>query len=60
MELNREQIIKALECCGEKHQACSACPLKKDYSPCSSTMAYSALSLINELIEEVERLKVAK
>ena len=52
--MEREQIIKALECCSKG--TCMACPLKEDYSPCSSTLTYSALSLIKELTEENERL----
>ena len=55
MELNAEQIIKALECCSKG--TCMACPLKEDYSPCLNTVAYSALSLIKELTEENERLR---
>lgn len=57
MELNREQIIKALECCGTNDKSCSSCPLAKDYSPCSKTMADNALSLIKELTEENQRLR---
>lgn len=53
-ELNREQIIKALECCGTENKCCSVCPLAKDYSPCSKTMAENALSLIEELTVELE------
>ena len=56
MELNREQIIKAMECCGTEHKCCSSCPLARDYSPCSKTMANNALSIIKELTEENEDL----
>ena len=58
MELNREQIIKALECCGTSDKSCSYCPLAKDYSPCSKTMADNALSLIKELTAENKLLNV--
>lgn len=54
-ELNRDEIVKALECCGTKDKCCSSCPLAKDYSPCSKTMAENALSLINELTEELSK-----
>ena len=57
MELKREEIIKALECCEQEVKDCPYCPLTRDYSPCSTTMAKNALSLINELTEENERLK---
>ena len=57
MKLNREQIIKALECCGTSDKSCSSCPLAKDYSSCSKTMADNALTLINELTDENEKLK---
>lgn len=59
-EPNAKQIIKALECCGTEDKLCSACPLAKDYSPCSKTMAYNALSLIKELTEENEKLRADK
>jgi hypothetical protein len=61
MELNREQIIKALECCSKTN--CKECP----YTPsgkvdifditCSINMARDTLTLIKELTEENERLK---
>ena len=57
-ELNREEIIKALECCGTSDKSCSYCPLAKDYSPCSKTMADNALSLIKELTAENKLLNV--
>ena len=60
MELNREQIIKALECCIIQHTECRKCPLL--YTACESGACYKqakidALSLINELTEENERLR---
>jgi hypothetical protein len=51
-----EQVIKALECC-EKGCACTSCPLKDDYSPCSSSMAHLALSLINKQKTDLNLLK---
>jgi hypothetical protein len=58
-ELNREEIIKALECCSKSH--CSAennadCPLINDES-CACTLPQNALTLIKQLTEENERLK---
>lgn len=57
--MEREQIIKALECCCKSK--CSAennadCPLINDEA-CACTLPKNALSLINELTEENERLK---
>jgi hypothetical protein len=51
-----EQVIKALECC-EKGGACTSCPLKDDYSPCSSSMAHLAFSLINKQKTDFDLLK---
>ena len=51
-----DKIIKALECC-EKGCACTSCPLEDDYSPCSSSMAHLALSLINKQKTELDLLK---
>ena len=66
MELNREQIIKALECCGSKHHSdekyeCKHCPLNghsfAEGSCYDEVLHDYALSLINELTEENERLR---
>ena len=59
-ELNREQIIKALECCASStgSQACIGCPLD-ELNLCSydgTTPSKYALALIKELAEENERL----
>lgn len=56
MELNRDQIIKALECCGTENKCCSSCPLAKDYSPCSKTMANNALALVKAQAEDYTAL----
>ena len=60
MELNREQIIKALECCikvgGYRDaQICNDCPLHEER--CALLLPQNALSLIKELTEENERLR---
>lgn len=55
MELNREEIIKALEVCVTDSISCTSCPLE-DYSPCSNIIVDNALALIKELIGENERL----
>ena len=63
MELNREQIIMALECCGEYTHGttCNNCPYMlielTDNDICSNRMSRDALSLIKELTEDVERLR---
>ena len=60
MELNREQIIKALECCTNctcNHaETDTECPLVK-MSFCKNYLMKQSLSLINELTEENERLR---
>ena len=63
-ELNAEQIKKALECCASSNEisACeSGCPLwEEDPCPCNdepNAVIKCALTLINELTEENERLR---
>ena len=58
-ELNREQIIKALECCVTQGVACRTCPLIYDKrgARCYAYLKQDALSLIKELTEENERLR---
>ncbi len=53
MELNREQIIKALECCSHRPR-CRECPYTT--KECES-LRKDALALIKELTEEVVDLK---
>jgi hypothetical protein len=58
MELNREQIMKGLECCSDDNSCYNAgCPYKSDsLNACTSKLSRNALALINELTEENERL----
>ena len=56
MELNREQIIKALECCTSE-TGCTECPHFPSLMGCSRQNMRDALSLIKELTEENERLR---
>jgi hypothetical protein len=59
MELNREKIIKALECC-VVNSNCNGCPFWEGYVThrnCLQTACKNALSLIKELTEENERLR---
>ena len=58
MGINREQIIKALECCSDDNSCYTAgCPYKSDsLSACTSKLAKDVLALIKELTEENERL----
>ena len=58
--MEKEQIIKALECCIQfcdhgNMAVCKECPLKE--CRCSVEMPKNALALIKELTEENERLK---
>ncbi len=57
MELNREQIKKAMECCYDNNLSCIDCPFQDTdkYFECSN-LANSALALINELTEENAKL----
>ena len=58
MELNREKIIKALGYCTTSG-SCAICPYYKKYGStmCFFKLKEEALSLINELTEENERLR---
>lgn len=57
MELNREQIIKALECLWyEKECVGDECPLFELGGDCAPLIAMEALSLIKELTEENKTL----
>ena len=55
MELNREQLVKALECCLDGTD-CTPCPLLNEQS-CPCVLNENALAIINELTEENERFK---
>ena len=55
MELNREQIVKALECCSENVD-CAKCPCCANCK-CINSLLRDALALICELTEENERLR---
>lgn len=58
MELNRDQIIKALECCGTpKWTKCKNCPREREDALCMYRLSNDALALIKELAEENERLR---
>ena len=59
MELNREQIIKALECISRTEDVlCAGCDYRKyDGLTCHRIGAKNALTLIKELTEENERLR---
>ena len=58
MELKRDDIIKALECCSLGD--CYPCPYGKWSAGCRDEMCGDALSLIKELTEENERLRAEK
>lgn len=62
MELNREQIIKALECISGELIKCKECAYFNNssiepYPICRERAANAAISIIKELTEENERLK---
>jgi hypothetical protein len=55
MQLNAEQIKKALECCQKKNPLyCLKCPVYSISESCQTILAQHSLSLINELTEENE------
>ena len=58
MELNREQIVKALACCSV-YETCDGCPLFNGVpeDDCHYKAMANALALIRELTEENERLR---
>lgn len=56
MELNREQIIKALECCDADNPTCGECPFYDNHDYCWNVNK-QALALIKELTEENDRLR---
>ena len=60
--MEREQIIKALECLNDKHdRICDECPVYKltdrGYRSCRHVILEEAVALIKELTEENERLR---
>lgn len=56
MELKRDLIIKALECCkSPKLTKCDGCPREKEDGHCMYRLNEDALSLIKELTEQVEK-----
>lgn len=50
------EIIKALECCGDSYSTCAECPIKDD-NGCNEQLANYALDIINRQQAEIERLK---
>jgi hypothetical protein len=59
MELKRENIIKALECCNSEGHICGKCPYEsvRIGISCRDKLIRDALALIKELTEENERLR---
>lgn len=62
--MNREQIVKALECCasGTSATACDGCPLRYEEGTCDDDSNYllkQALSLIREMEIELEAMRTA-
>lgn len=54
MELNREQIVKVLECCAEGD--CNGCPRYPFFGCVKANMA-AALAIIRELTESLDRVQ---
>ena len=62
MELKRDEIVKALECCGDNgRNGCVYCPRNIKYAvnlqSCMESLMHDAHSLINELTEERDGYK---
>ena len=57
MELNAEQLMKALECCITQGAECRKCPFMHTQDLCYREIKRKALALIKQLIEENEDLK---
>lgn len=60
MELNREQIVKAFECCASEAQdSCKECPLKttRDVKFCVAYLIREGHNLIRELTESLDRVQ---
>lgn len=60
--MEKEQIIKGLECCGSEGHICGKCPYQsvRIGISCRDKLSRDALALIKELTEEIERLEKAK
>ena len=56
MELNKEQIIKALECCVADNPNCDDCPCCDNHDYCW-TLNKHTLALIEQLTDDVELWK---
>ena len=59
MELNAEQIKKALECCASEEYICTQCPIDekiKDDCECGKVVARNALSLITSHEQRIKEL----
>ena len=59
MKYNKDDIIKALECCSLiGSESCNGCPLEKECedSPFASVMAERSLELIKDLLHKNEEL----
>ena len=55
MELDREQIVKALDCC--RVDRCGKCPYYTGEVDCMRRMSAYALALVKELDAENEKLR---
>ena len=58
--MSDEEIMKALECCGEPYNICAECPMPnniKDDCRCNEQLANYALDIIKRQQAEIERLQ---
>lgn len=57
--MEKEQIIKALECCLVQDANCPECPYTGTYPECQGYVGNQALSLIREQDKRIEEIKAA-
>lgn len=55
--MEREQIVKALECCTDDN--CRNCPIKQPNATCVGKLMKNSIALIKELADENERVRAA-
>lgn len=57
--MDREQIVRVLECCASPKQVCGDCPMPQDVKDdcrCMETISRNTLALIRKLTKDVDRL----
>lgn len=55
--MDKEKVIKGLECCNQVEDGCEACPYYNDFNGCMLELREDALALIKEQQERIETLE---